>query len=42
MTEQEAILLKIEALQESRNYADEVEYERYTAEIEQLLAKLED
>lgn len=44
MTEKEKaiILLRIEALQQSRDYADEVEYERYSAEIARLLNLLDD
>jgi len=44
MTEQQkaAILRKIEGLQQSRNYADEVESLRYSAEIERLFKLLED
>jgi len=44
MTEQQKalILLRIEALQQSRNYADEVESQRYSAEIRRLLKLLDE
>ena len=43
MTEQEKamILLRIEGLQQSRAYADEVESQRYSVQIERLLKLLD-
>jgi len=40
--EKSMILRKIEGLQQSRNYADEVETKRYSAEISRLLKLLDE
>jgi hypothetical protein len=41
MTKKEMLLIRIEKLQQTRDYADEVESRRLIAEIQRLLALLE-